>query len=211
MRRTIIAVLGTTFCCSLLLSTGCEDPKKRIALLEQEKKELGDQLMEATQERDAAQAEVSDLKGKNSQLQSALSQAQQAPPPPPPAPTLQFIGALDTTDLGRVNKPELSAKARAQLDAIVGRLKGEFAGKHVYVIGHTDNDPIKRTKWKDNLELSCQRAMAVVRYLAAKGIRQTHLIAAGAGQFDPLAPNTSKANKAKNRRVDLYVGPKPKR
>ncbi|MBN1342805.1 MAG: OmpA family protein [Phycisphaerae bacterium] len=210
MRRLNIAVLSATICSGLLL-TGCEDPKKQIAQLEEEKKALGDQLLAASQDRDRAQAEATELRQSNSQLQSALAQAKQAPPPQaaPAGGAIKFVGALSTTDLGRANKPELSAKAKAELDAIAAAIKSDFADKHVYVIGHTDSDPIKRTKWKDNLELSCQRSMAVVRYLISKGIEPAQIFASGAGEFDPLAPNDNNADKAKNRRVEIYAGPKP--
>ncbi len=217
MRRMIHAVWSAGFygsvLCAVALSTGCEDPKKKIAQLEEEKQALGDQLLAASEARDVAQARASELEQRNAQLQTELAQAKQAPPTPPPAPTpmLEFIGALSTTDLGRVNKPELSSKAKSQLDAIAARIKADYADKHVYVIGHTDNDPIRKTKWQDNLELSCQRSMAVVRYLASKGVENAQLLAAGAGPYDPLVPNTSAANKAKNRRVDIYVGPEPSR
>jgi len=217
MSRTIVAALRAAVCFGILVAMGCEDPKKQIAQLQEEKKALGQQLMEANRERDAAQAEVAELKQKNAQLQSDLTVAKQAPPPaaatPAPAPSggLRFIGALSNTDFGRANKPELSDKAKAQLDQIVATIKASHARDHIYVIGHTDNDPIRRTKWQDNLELSAQRAMAVVRYLASKGVARTHLIAGGAGEYDPLVPNTSPANKAKNRRVEIYAGPKPSR
>ena len=211
MHRLTTAVFSATFCFSLFLLAGCEDPKKQIAQLEEEKRALGDQLLEATQDRDRAQAEATELRQRNSQLENALAQAKQAPPPPPPAEALKFVGALSTTDLGRANKPELSAKAKAELDAIAVAVKTDYADKHIYVVGHTDNDPIRRTKWKDNLELSCQRAMAVVRYLISKGIDPAQIFASGAGEYDPLAPNDNKANKAKNRRVEIYAGPKPTR
>lgn len=213
MRWMMLTAVKTGICCSLMFSTACEDPKKRIAELEEEKTALGQQLVTASQERDAAQAEAAQLKQRTGELETQLAQAKQAPPPPPPAPAplFSFVGAVSTVDLGRANKPELSPKATAELDAIVAKIKAEHANQHVYVIGHTDNDPIRRTKWKDNLELSCQRAMAVVRYLATRGIRNARLLAAGAGEYSPLAPNTSKENKAKNRRVEIYAGPAPSR
>ncbi len=208
MRRTMSTAMCFGVCSSILFWTGCEDPKKKIAQLEEEKKALGDQLLEASQERDAAQSQVSELQQQTADLQSALAQAKQAPPPPP-APMLKFVGAISAVDLGRANHPSLSAKAKKQLDDMVPTLKG--ANQHVYVVGHTDNDPIKRTKWKDNLELSSQRAMAVVRYLMSKGVSNTRLLAAGAGEFSPIVPNSTPANKAKNRRVEIYVGPAPSR
>jgi chemotaxis protein MotB len=211
MRQVMNAAFSATVCLGLLLLLGCNDPKKQIAQLEEEKAALGDQLMEAAQDRDAAQAKAAELEQKNANLEASLAQAKQAPPaqPPAPAPMLEYVGAISAVDLGRANKPELSAKAKAQLNILAGTISAEHVDKHVYVMGHTDSDPIKRTKWKDNLELSSQRAMAVVRYLVSRGISQAQLLASGAGQTLPLVANNNKANKAKNRRVEIYVGPSP--
>jgi OmpA-OmpF porin, OOP family len=67
--------------------------------------------------------------------------------------------------------------------------------------GHTDNvgDSNK------NLMLSGKRADAVKNYLISKGIAPNRLSAKGFGDALPLLPNTSAANKAKNRRVELKL------
>jgi outer membrane protein OmpA-like peptidoglycan-associated protein len=67
--------------------------------------------------------------------------------------------------------------------------------------GHTDNvgDSNK------NLMLSGKRADAVKNYLISKGIASNRLSAKGFGDALPLLPNTSAANKAKNRRVELKL------
>jgi chemotaxis protein MotB len=217
MRGTIIAALRVTLLCAILFSLGCEDPQKKIAQLQEEKKALGQQLTEASQARDTAVAEANELKQRNAQLQSDLTAARQAPPPAAPAPVaaaprveaLKLIGTLSNADFGRASKPDLTHKDKAELDRIASTIKANHAKDEIYVIGHTDNDPIRKTKWRDNLELSCERAMMVVRYLASRGIPHAHLIAGGAGEYDPLAPNTGPASKAKNRRIEIYAGPKP--
>ncbi len=213
MRRMTIVVSCLGFVCSAMFWTGCgPDPKVQIAQLEEEKKQLGDQLLEASQARDAAQAEVDELKQANAQLQNALKEAKNVPPPPPPpAPKLTYVGALEQTSLGRKRMPELTAKAKSQINPIIAKIKAEHADAFIFVIGHTDSDPIRQTKWADNLELSCQRAMAVVRYLQSQGISKAQMVAAGAGASAPLVPNSSSANKAKNRRIEIYAGPKPGR
>ncbi len=217
MRRMTTAALRGAVCCGILFALGCEDPKKQISQLQEEKKVLSQQLMEANQSRDTAQAEASELKQRNAQLQTELTQTKQAPAPtaapvaaPPPA-SLKFVGAITGTDFGRANKPELSSQAKAQLDQMVSEIRSKYGKDAIYVIGHTDNDPIRKTKWTDNLELSAERAMAVARYLGSKGIARTHLVAGGMGEYDPIVPNTGNANKAKNRRIEIYAGPKPSR
>jgi chemotaxis protein MotB len=77
----------------------------------------------------------------------------------------------------------------------------------VRVMGYTDSDPIVKTKnlWKDNLDLSANRAMEVTRHLWSKGISAEHIetVAMGATHF--MGPNTTKAGKAGNRRVEISV------
>lgn len=66
---------------------------------------------------------------------------------------------------------------------------------------HTDNVG-RRTK---NLKLSNKRAKSVADYLEANKIEKARLVTKGFGEDRPLVPNTTKANKAKNRRVELRV------
>jgi hypothetical protein len=56
-----------------------------------------------------------------------------------------------------------------------------------------------------NFKLSDQRAAAVAEYLIAKGIAKSRIISKGYGKTQPLVPNTSDENRAKNRRVELKV------
>ena len=60
-------------------------------------------------------------------------------------------------------------------------------------------------KWKDNLELSSQRALTVVRYLIGRGIDDKRIRAVGCGAARPVASNSNSAGKAKNRRVEIVV------
>lgn len=67
--------------------------------------------------------------------------------------------------------------------------------------GHTDS-----TGGEDyNQKLSVKRAQAVVDYLAAQGIAQENLSAAGFGDTRPIAPNNTAAGRQQNRRVELIV------
>lgn len=100
-------------------------------------------------------------------------------------------------------KADLKSAGRARLQEIVRTIQSEFPGRTVWVIGHTDTDPIKYSKWKDNLELSCNRGMTVVRELYRMGIEPSRLVAGGQGEHNPKAPNTTRAGKAQNRRVQI--------
>ncbi len=73
------------------------------------------------------------------------------------------------------------------------------------MVGHTDTDPIKKSGWKDNWELSAERALSVVRYLVKKGVPNSGVRACGSGSARPIGPNSSAAGKARNRRVEVVV------
>jgi flagellar motor protein MotB len=104
-------------------------------------------------------------------------------------------------------KATLTAGGVTKLDHIVGTLRSRFPGMTVRVYGYTDSDPIRKTKnlWTDNLDLSANRAMAVTRHLREKGINAEHIETVAMGETHPIAPNSSAASKAKNRRVDIVV------
>ncbi len=74
----------------------------------------------------------------------------------------------------------------------------------VRIEGHSDDLPIKTAQFPSNWELSTARAVNVLRYFLETGrISSKRLSAVGFGEFQPMVPNTSKANRAQNRRVEI--------
>jgi outer membrane protein OmpA-like peptidoglycan-associated protein len=69
------------------------------------------------------------------------------------------------------------------------------------IIAHTDSDG----NAEYNKKLSAKRAEAVKEYLVSKGIDPSRLITIPYGSSMPIAPNTSDANKAKNRRIEFRL------
>jgi len=99
----------------------------------------------------------------------------------------------------------LTADARRILDAL-GPALGR-AGAPVVVEGHTCDLPISTGRFPSNWELSAQRAGYVMAHLVRRGAVPPEMIsAAGFADTRPLAPNTSEANRRRNRRVDIVVG-----
>jgi chemotaxis protein MotB len=82
-----------------------------------------------------------------------------------------------------------------------------IGNRRFQVAGHTDNVPITTARFNSNWELSTERAVVVVRFLIGRGLRPDLLSAAGYGEFDPIAPNDSPANKSKNRRIEITLQP----
>ncbi len=145
-----------------------------------------------------------------------------APPPVPaaPAPTDNPFNGLDATVDAKAGTTTVNfvgdalfdpgqaiikQSAKANLDKVAAALKKQYNGKSVRVQGHTDSDPIKHSKWKDNNELSRARADAVKNYLIGKGVDASLVTSEGFGSDKPKDPGTTTAAKAKNRRVEIVV------
>jgi chemotaxis protein MotB len=76
----------------------------------------------------------------------------------------------------------------------------------VRVEGHTDNVPIRSGTFKSNWDLSTARATEIVKSLIDRyNFEPALLSAAGYGEYHPIAPNSTAAGRAQNRRVDLVV------
>ena len=82
-------------------------------------------------------------------------------------------------------------------------------GVEVMVEGYTDNIPIKNDCMIDNWDLSVKRATSVVRMLQKEyNIDPNRLIAAGRGEYNTLADNSTEAGRSMNRRTRIIILPK---
>ena len=86
------------------------------------------------------------------------------------------------------------------LDKVVG-LSELCRASSIEISGHTDS----RGSAKFNMELSERRAEAVRSYLTQKGLRAEKLTVKGFGEAEPLVPNTTARNRARNRRIEFKV------
>ncbi len=75
----------------------------------------------------------------------------------------------------------------------------------VVVEGYTDNQPIHTAQYPSNWELSASRAINVVEYLSSQHVSPARLSGVGYGQYHPIVPNNSPANRQKNRRVNIVI------
>jgi flagellar motor protein MotB len=104
----------------------------------------------------------------------------------------------------RSGKTSVRSEARGVLRKIATAIN-EFGNVAVFVDGHTDNDPLRYTKAKygDNYGLGAARAAAVAKELVALGVPRNRLITRSFGEKRPIAENTTRAGKSKNRRVEF--------
>nr|WP_298095018.1 peptidoglycan -binding protein [uncultured Shinella sp.] len=107
-------------------------------------------------------------------------------------------------ELNEAGQAEMKKLAAALLD-----LAKEIPAEINWVLrvdGHTDNVPLSGAgRYRDNWELSSARATSVVKFLIANGVPANRLVAAGFGEFQPIAEGNDEAAKATNRRIELKL------
>ena len=103
-----------------------------------------------------------------------------------------------------VNFDTASAKIKPEsypiLDGNVATLQ-KHPSKRIRIVGHTDN----RGSDSYNQGLSEKRAASVMNYFIQKGVSGSRMTSEGAGETQPLVPNTSKENMYQNRRIEIHV------
>ena len=126
----------------------------------------------------------------------------------------ELQGKLTVNILDRVlfasGEAELKPEGEHVL-AQVASVLNQHTNRQIYVIGHTDNVPIRASafnRYPSNWELSTARATAAVRYLTEKaGVGSAQLAAVGYGEFHPIADNSTAEGRARNRRIAIVVLP----
>jgi len=104
-----------------------------------------------------------------------------------------------------------SARLNAALDPVIVRVAealDRVAGT-VIVTGHTDDVPIRTARYPSNWELSAERARSVSGLMASRLRDKARLRTEGLADSEPVAPNDSAANRARNRRVAIILRPAP--
>ena len=127
----------------------------------------------------------------------------------------QLQGKLTVNLVDRIlfdsGKAEIKDDGRKVLDK-VGGILNTVLDKNIRIEGHTDNKPITGdllAKYPSNWELSTTRATAVARYLQDHAkVDPARLVAAGFGEFHPIAPNDTAESRALNRRIEIVLVPR---
>ncbi|MGZ5233204.1 MAG: type VI secretion system protein TssL, long form, partial [Burkholderiales bacterium] len=146
-------------------------------------------------------------------------------PPPVPAPQPRLAGLL-AEDIARgtvavrddVDRSVItilgdglfaagSSTISREFEPVLGRIGDalERVPGHVRVIGHTDNKPIRSPRFPSNWHLSEERARNVAQMLTRQVRDPQRLTAEGRAEAEPVAPNDTPANRARNRRVEITL------
>jgi chemotaxis protein MotB len=122
----------------------------------------------------------------------------------------QLVMIVSGDLLFEAGRSDLRAAGRGALMEIAHALQTTSpgsSGRRFLVTASVDPPDVKPRHVKSTWELSAARAVAVVEYLVSLGVPGTSLTAAGAGAFDPAAPNDSADGRAKNRRIEIALLP----
>ena len=118
----------------------------------------------------------------------------------------QMVLRLPSEVLFSSGKADLSKAGKEALGKVLEVLLS-FKDRRFLVAGHTDNRKVSGRRFKSNWHLSTARAVSVVQFMVEGGFDAKNLGAAGYGAFDPVAPNDSDDNMAKNRRIEIMLIP----
>ena len=200
---------------SITLSSGCTNWRKRYEYLNVEHQNLKGRFESMQQDRTQLAQRISQDQQTIQELQRQIEELNKSPAVvtgfgegyevafDPAAGTITVT--LPNAVLFDSGKATLKKATSRELDHILSVLRQRYGGRQIDVVGHTDSDPIKKSPWKDNWELSAERALTVVRYLVERGIAEDKIRASGCGAARPIASNATAAGKARNRRVEIVI------
>jgi len=156
-------------------------------------------------------ASVNDVWGNGGLVYGEYSAPLPPPPPTPRAAPAQLpavsvpptvversVPVLNSVLFG-FDRFDLNDSGRAEIEQVADLLE-ENAGDTVVIEGHTD-DVNRSGNPKYNTLLGQRRADTVREVLLEMGVAARRVEAESHGENDPAVPNTSDANRAKNRRV----------
>jgi outer membrane protein OmpA-like peptidoglycan-associated protein len=99
-----------------------------------------------------------------------------------------------------VGKATIEPNFRTVLDSFAASLN-KNAAANATIVGHTDSTGSDAV----NEPLSLKRAVSVRDYLVTRGVASTRFVTDGRGSREPIASNDTPENRAKNRRVEIFV------
>ena len=113
---------------------------------------------------------------------------------------------LPNNVLFKTGSANLNPEGQEALTQIGGVLT-QFSDRRFQIEGHSDNVPIKSSRFPSNWELSTARALSVVHLLTEMGVNPENISAAGFGEFRPRADNEDEDGRKLNRRIEIVMLP----
>jgi chemotaxis protein MotB len=182
--------------------------ERKVADLQREIAALRDQLSELKKLSDKQKEELSRLEDQANELEKQLADEIKKGEIKLKRFHDKLIINIDdriSFDSGKADLKEGVMPALQKITTILGN----YPEYRIVIEGHTDNVPISTSRFRDNWQLSTERALSVLGYiLREKKLNSSRFSAAGYGEYNPIVPNDTPANRALNRRVDIVVVPR---
>lgn len=186
------------------LSRNISELRQKVSDLEAENKKLKDDIVTLQKVKEEKVKEVSgtyeqlleNMKSEIAQGQVTISELKG-----------KLTVNMEAAILFDSGKADVKEDGLVILQKMVDTLKS-VKDKAIRIEGHTDNVQISGALTRvfpTNWELSAARAINVTKYLQQQGIDASILSAAAFGEFKPVADNTTKEGRAKNRRIEITL------
>jgi len=112
-----------------------------------------------------------------------------------PSDVLFASGSIDLSEAGKASISE------------IGSILAPMSDRQFQVEGHTDDQPIKTSRFPSNWWLASGRAIAVAEILIKAALPPTSVSAASFGEFRPITSNATPPGRAQNRRIEIVLVP----
>jgi chemotaxis protein MotB len=183
------------------------DKNQEIASLQKEKSSLQEQIVALEQQKTALQTTSQQSESQYDALVKKLSgEVEQGK-----LQVRQYQNMLSVDVAEKIffdsGRAALKDSGKEVLTKVGDALKS-YENKVIRVVGYTDNVPIAKASqntYPTNWELSVARATNVVRFLAEVGVPPERMVAAGRGEYSPVAPNDTPEGRQKNRRIEIML------
>ena len=210
MRYTRIVTVGTAAVLAAMGASGCsiklvkrsESDVQQLSALSRQVDELRDLSQAKAEEADKLRQAKEELEA---QLAKEIAGKQVSVGMDERGLVITFLDEI----LFDSGKAKIRTDAQPVLNKLAAVLQQDLVEQPIGIEGHTDNEPIKRSGWKSNWELSTARATSVLHYLVDEGrLQPTRVSAIGYGEYRPVAANDTAEGRQQNRRVEVVVLPK---
>jgi chemotaxis protein MotB len=212
MKRSLLVILV-----AVMVLPGCSYIQKirKFDDLQEENLSLRNKVLQLQKEKGQQKVEVQEKEQKLSELEQAKRELEEKLKKE----IGEYKAKLQMTERGLVitflseiffdsGKDVIRTDGEHALKSVAEVLNKEAKDSLIAVEGHTDNDPIKRSAWKSNWELSSARALAVLHFLVDScELKPERLSIAGYGQYHPVTANDTFKGKQQNRRVEIVILP----
>lgn len=195
--------------------------QQQTSTLESERTALSDQIAGLSKEKTSLQEQIAALEKEKTALQSSSQQNQEqydalvkklsAEVERGQLQVRQYKNMLSVDVAEKIffdsGRAVLKDSGKEVLGKVAEALKS-YEDKVIRVVGYTDNVPIAKAMQRtfpSNWELSVARATNVVRFLQDAGVPPERMVAAGRGEYSPVAENDTPEGRQKNRRIEIML------